>query len=282
MNNFLCLLDIQKQNGLPGLSQDDGKELLQQANLFIGIAPVFDSQLDSMLNLWHSSGHLLAPTTAPAQLRSTLQSLIDALQVCVGTATQLHTCASTVKAESIALTGKLDRAITENQRSQANAHQQIRTMELEITQQKEIHRQAQAELDGGKGFLNGFLTGITLGIYNPVKSNLKKSAAAIVRLNQAILVISQTLNAIAKLQQQMTQSKNTLSRLNTLQPAMTACQNAINTGLKNLQEADNTIGKASNNDRPKVIDIYLGKARQDIDRIISWKNSLSTGLCHTG
>lgn len=129
---------------------------------------------------------------------------------------------------------------------------------------------AKAELDGGEGFWNGFLTGISLGIYNPVKENIDKANAAVSAYNSACHNIQYQINALNQSQSELSQSRPTLQTLNALDPELAGYQNCLNAAQVAIGKAYTDEEHADTARSPGAVAYYQTCAGKDVDKLVVW------------
>ena len=116
----------------------------------------------------------------------------------------------------------------------------------DTNRRKSSLQNAQNELSGGKGFWNGVATGITFGIYNPLKENLDKARGAVDRINSEIKSIDRANSQlIASTQQELEQKRQASGGDSArVDGTVTGFQNAVNQAQGPLSRARENFEKS--------------------------------------
>lgn len=253
----------------PGFPGERFAPLNTSLNKLKGTAGTFRIMLDGALDVWDD---LSIDGALPGEniLRNNLLVLLARLNEANRSAVALNGDAGMVKAEAATLSGAVDRFITTEVNERNAAQAEIDSLHLQIQANEAIYRAARAELEGDKGFLNGFLTGITFGIYNPVKENMDRASAAIATINGRIAAVNQNINLISRRQSEINQAKNVVARLGIVDADMANCQNALNQALILLSDAIRSFENAEAAERPRVFSVFVQAGAPKMGRLRQW------------
>ena len=132
---------------------------------------------------------------------------------------------------------------------------------------------AKAELNGWKGFWNGFVTGLTFGAYNPVQANIRKA-------NEAVAGSYNELNRITGLRDQQNryqgmqvECKGLLEKLDGVDVTLTDLQNALNTAFSMISEAHKAEAQYLNATTKTVANYYFNAGAGYMDKLFGWMAS---------
>jgi hypothetical protein len=131
-------------------------------------------------------------------------------------------------------------------------------------------RQAKAELSGEKGFLNGFLTGITFTAYNPLKDNMEKANRAVVNINSSINKSNQELQNIRLSQTELAETNYLVNSLDNVNVALAEYQNIILKVQISLQESHDDAEKISADKSQRLNKYYFKQTGKEITELLSW------------
>jgi hypothetical protein len=131
-------------------------------------------------------------------------------------------------------------------------------------------RQAKAELSGEKGFLNGFLTGITFTAYNPLKDNMEKANRAVVNINSSINKSNQELQNIRLSQTELAETNYLVNSLDNVNVALAEYQNIILKVQISLQESHDDAEKISADKSERLNKYYFKQTGKEITELLSW------------
>lgn len=137
---------------------------------------------------------------------------------------------------------------------------------------------AKAELDGEKGFWNGFLTAITFTAYNPLQANIDKANAAVSRYNASFDTRMNLINALNQHQSELVHGNTILQSLHALDSVFTDYQNSFNAAQLSLVQAHDGQAKAAGAQSPGTGNYYRQRAGKDMDELISWIGTFRSTL----
>ncbi|QHI38840.1 hypothetical protein IMCC3317_42400 [Kordia antarctica] len=132
---------------------------------------------------------------------------------------------------------------------------------------------AKAELQGEKGFLNGFLTGITFTAYNPVKENIDKQNNAINTYNVNLIVANSAIETSQRTQNELREEQKTLQQLSIMRKAFVYFQNDLSAAENALSVGTNSADKALATTNKRLGDYYKDRAGKQMHQVFGWINS---------
>lgn len=129
---------------------------------------------------------------------------------------------------------------------------------------------AKAQLSGEQGVLNGFLTGISFGIYNPLQENLDKARAAVARYNDEFNTINAQIAAIQRHQSELEAGHEAIEALITLDEAFTGYQNTLTNAHTILSEAYANETHARDAATEGAASYYRRRAGSEMEQLLAW------------
>ncbi len=246
----------------------DPNPLIAQCHSVLAAGALLKDDLEQLSHCWQQlKNPNLAPPLAQLyfrQLVAELAAIQHESQQLRQFSAQLHTLTQEalppMQNRSQQLGAQIRKLESENQE-----HQQA----LEKAQAE--YNRAKAELSGDKGFLNGFLTGVSFGIYNPIKKNLETQKKAIHTINMAI---SQIRTAQVELEQNRTQL-DTVTKLalkvTDVSTHLIDLENAANAAYAKAQEAAREEARIQGAS-PRAAEYYTQHFDQDIDALLAWQS----------
>jgi hypothetical protein len=133
---------------------------------------------------------------------------------------------------------------------------------------------AKAELSGDKGFLNGFLTGLSFTAYNPVKENIDKQTNAINSYNTNLTIANAAIQVAQRTQKELGEKQKTLLQLHTMRKVfvhfsndLSEAENALSLGTKSADRAVAAKNKTLGH-------YYKERAGNQMYRVFGWIDSL--------
>lgn len=204
------------------------------------ISQLFLKRIAVDLYSLHSQSNVLI--THSSQSKATLQGIRELLQLHIKEDRETVSTAS--------------RAMENARKSQAKARQDL--------------RDAKRELEGDKGFLNGFLTGITFTIHNPVQDNIDKANRAVATINQQIREIKSQLNALNRSSAEMKEGHYLLDRLNNLNVSLTAYLNFLTRAETALGGAQANAEKGGKAKSDTLGAFYERRAGKEMTQLFAW------------
>jgi chromosome segregation ATPase len=154
---------------------------------------------------------------------------------------------------------RIDRAnndLAESRRQQEQARQRL--------------RDAQAQLQGDKGFWNGFLTGITFTAYNPIQENINKANEAIATYNYQVQVSKSQIIALEQSLRELQESGYILDQLQSLDQGLVDYLNFLVKAETSLQEAFEDAERFESAQSERVGAYYQRQAEKEMNELFSW------------
>lgn len=154
---------------------------------------------------------------------------------------------------------KIDRAnndLAESCRQQEQARQRL--------------REAEEQLKGDQGFLNGFLTGLTFTIYNPIQENINKANEAIASHNYQVQVIKSKIITLEQSSRELREGSYMLDQLNDLDKCLVDYLNFITKAETSLQEALEDAERFEDAQSERIGTYYQKQAGKEMNELFSW------------
>lgn len=130
--------------------------------------------------------------------------------------------------------------------------------------------EAKAELQGDKGFLNSFLTGLTFTAYNPIQENIDKAKAAASRINDSYATSERLVATLNLYKSELDQAHTLLRTLDTLDSVFTDYQNRLNTAQMAMDEAHDHEARVAGATSEGLATHYRQIAGHDMDSLLSF------------
>lgn len=203
-----------------------------------------------------------------AALESVLADLADTRQA----GQQGVTDAMSVKVSANEIYGVIGRHETSNQREIVKLNSSIQAATRRITQERAKVKAARAELRGEKGFLNGFLTGLTLGIHNPVKQNIDRINASIANITTQKLLNQQRARQLRTFGGELRASQRAVEKITGIDRSMSDFQNSLVDLSPLVETAYTKLNRAEHGTSRRVVDVYLKKAKPKMAELLSWRD----------
>ena len=164
--------------------------------------------------------------------------------------------AADIGIEAVRKQGLVDRHLKEDASQLTQAEIQLQQSRMMLMLARIEKQRAEAELNGSKGFLNGFLTGITFGIHNPLKANLDRRTNAVNNINRQIHQQQELVQRIKAQKAELEQSSSVFTKLDDLDAIMVNCKNLISNIDREMEEAIDHEQRVQNTGNQRVADIY--------------------------
>lgn len=247
-------------NGGPtkvGLSRSKNYELNGALSDFVADAGELTRELSAALKVWRdlSTNGSAGPNVVQANLGLILTHLAaadDDLAETTRSAGRLSNAAVSAQAS-------VKRLMQEDEEARTRIDASLKALKSRYDVQVVILANARKELSGDKGFLNGFLTGLTLGIHNPVKQNMDAAKAAMRAINASVVQHNAQHKELTQRIQEIRYGTEAMAALRHVPQAMVVVRNRVNAATKAVKpaydEMERTEGK-----RERVIKIYLRRA----------------------
>ncbi|MEN2284463.1 hypothetical protein AAGF08_20125 [Algoriphagus sp. SE2] len=220
------------------------------------------NQIQQIKSTW---AQLTSGSETPEVLNRTLtKKLLLQLDDSIHTSNTLMEQAVILKADLQPFQTIAKNQIKEVKKQILNSNSQKQSAEMALALARTQYNQARSELEGGKGFGNGFLTGLTLGIYNPVKKNLDKAKNAVATRNNQIAIINRQIQLYQTADSELNQCQNLLSKMFQLDIVITGFENLLNKIGTNFQAAFDHEEKAITTSNEKVAAYYQRLVGKDM------------------
>lgn len=129
---------------------------------------------------------------------------------------------------------------------------------------------AQEELQGDQGFLNGFLTGISFTIYNPIQENLEKADNAIKTYNYQMRVIKNELAVLNRRTSELSAGRFILKRLENLYTTLVDYLNYLTQVETSLEESHEDVERFEGSKSSYLSRYYKRQAGKEMDELFAW------------
>ena len=240
-----------------GLSAAQRQELTGAFSNFVGDAGELARELFAALKVWHelSTDGSIGGNVLRANLGLVLAHLAaarDDLEETTRSAGRLSNAAVTAQAS-------VTRLMQEDEQARARLELSLKLLKAQYDAQVIIATNARKELSGDKGFLNGFVTGLTLGIHNPVKENMDAAKAAMRSINASVVQHKAQHQELTQRVQEIHYAEQAMAALRHVPQAMVVVRNRLNTATNAIEPAYDAIER-SEDKRDPVIEIYLRRA----------------------
>ena len=140
------------------------------------------------------------------------------------------------------------------------------------------YNDANSQLSGGQGFLSGFLTGITLGVYNKVKQEMDAANNAKNNAQASMNNIQQALANSNSAQNALNSCISTLNELNDLMAGLTDLQNGVNSTDSACKQGAIDEHNAANANDKVVIDVFIKLANTQVQTLISLGDDINSSI----
>lgn len=238
-----------------------------ELTFFLSSAKEAGYEMRNATALWHSLG--VDQRVGDNVLFATLPKLISALGQAQNDVSSVIHYSGRVQSEAVSVSGTVDRHRQADTQAVLNLRQSLKN--LQEYRRREIVKlnAAKAELEGSQGFLNGFLTGVTLGIHNPVKENRDAAKAAVARHNASIVQTNHNHQLISTRLGEIDGCKSVLIKLNNISRSVIACRSTVNAATIDLTNALQDMAKTEGK-RAATTKIYLKRAKSNLAKVASW------------
>jgi len=172
----------------------------------------------------------------------------------------------------------IDRAIDTDQNNLLALDAQLHAANAMLTAAEANLRRAREELDGGKGFLNGFLTAITVGIYNPLQDNINQATSSIALINLQRQQVSARKQETQATQAELKAKRDLLQALSRMDNTITGFQNAIHAAAGSLSAALDHLTRSGQSATQGAAEFYLSRVRADMSELSAWSDKFRATL----
>jgi hypothetical protein len=137
------------------------------------------------------------------------------------------------------------------------------------------YRNAIEELKGFSAFKNGFLTGITLYIHNPVKTNRDRARKAVASANEALARQQDLLAQSKQCRTELAELRGALARLAGLKTAVSQIQNAANASHLQAAEAQTWLQRSRKVSAGAIATRFRENAETALSELFAWHEPLA-------
>lgn len=254
-----------------GLDTSGFKALATDVNNFRKQSMATAMDVEHALELWD---RVCRMDNAPSALvKVYIISLSKELSSVQQQAHTLQNLAGTVRAQANIQSNLVESALPGIHAQKASSEAQIAIKRSELENWKAVYAKARRQLEGFEGFGNGFLTGITAGIYNPVKNNMEAAAAARRQIPGVISTLHDITAGFIEAMKQIAACMKSLPRLKKLEHSVRVFQNLINGLSTDCQAAHQKIMHAEDKS-DRLRRLYISKAEPAMDALNGWKTTL--------
>lgn len=245
-------------------------------HVFRGLGSMFVMQLAGINEMWEKLSLDGGNTPRGDNIvRAFLGALAARLSAATAAAGALQGQAGVLKATVQMLYGVIERYMRADADAIQNAEVEKIGLDAVRITQVALYNAARSELEGDKGFLNGFLTGLTAGAYNPVKENMDRAQKALESANASISRINSLLATIRTRQAEMQASAQAVTRIEGVDSSVVQCQNVLNGAQRTLADALTKIEHADEATRAAVMRIYLNQATPIMATLREWQSAFA-------
>lgn len=259
-----------------GQEQQTGLSITPFLDLYTGSTSILNqlSMINHTINAFHNSWENFVQNPL-LNMASLFELYLTKLQQEVN---DLISSASVVKSNAENLSSTVSTQI-----NNLNTQIQTYTYQYQMAQNEynnaiNQYNDAESQLSGSKGFLTGFLTGISFGIYNKVK--IEMNAA-----NDAKNNAQASMNASQQAMSNLNNSRNalnsciaSLSELDTLMTGLTDLQNATNASTAACKQGAIDEHNAANAFDSEVNKIFVKLANPPIQSLFALGNEISNSI----
>ncbi len=233
-------------------------------------------QITFELKHLQSDWNRLAVAKSEGVVTAYLKEVITHLLTTESQATELVTVSAEGKVRTIAA-----ESLVEMQTKATDARIVTLNAEIVATQAAQVTareslRQAQDELKGDKGFLNGFLTGITFTIYNPLQENIDKANTAVSTINQKLQQQKDLSRQLAQTQAVLAETRTLVQQLRSIDVAFRDFLNQLTQTKSSLVAAHTSVVNLSNTSSESLGNWYFQRTDKNMQEIFGWIDSFSS------
>ena len=229
---------------------------------------LINSGIQSFKQSWGQ--FVLNPVTNMAGNFEQLLTVLD------GEALELVTTASTTKSNAESLSSLVSSQISNLTVAIQNFNNQAQLAQLNYQNALNEYNNANSQLSGSSGFLTGFLTGLTFGIYNKVKQEMDAANNAMVSAQANYNAAQQAAANANQSQNALNSCVSSLSELSDLMSGLTDLQNSINSVSASCTQGAQDEKNAANANDPAVINVFIKLATTPVLALIAFGDELNT------
>lgn len=238
-----------------GLPTDSFDELTRNAVALRSALLSLSNNVGDALTFWDVLGR-----NGSTSVQTVLSRLVSELGTADSDSAAAQTISSAVYADATSLLSLVRSYRKADERAINKASNDIEAARITVITSKALLAGARAELEGGQGFLNGFITAVTLTAVNPVQQNIDAANAAIRNGNAALHRARALHQKRAAHQREKAETERILGSLLRARDVVTDLRNAVHSAQLNVRAALTTLGPAEEIDDAFVKNILIEKA----------------------
>lgn len=256
---------------LTGMSPNKFKQLNADVTHIRALIAVASRELDDVENEWHKM--LNATEVATARLRA--GRLINEINEANCSIDEMMQQASNIdinanRVDAFVTAWKAQLSVERN-----NAQIAYDAAQRRHDQAVRDYNAAKSELEGDKGFLNGFVTGLTLGIHNPVKANMDKANRARKSAEASIASEKEQLKNIREYDAALRGCQNAIGHLRKLLTSITALQNLTNTIQTQVNDTFSALQTSEKITVDTIAERFREKAGKSLAKLFGWSDAMN-------
>jgi tetratricopeptide (TPR) repeat protein len=208
------------------------------------------------------------------QIYNSIQTILDELQEANRQVDTLQKTAARMKVENNDLIGQVESHIEDDERIIKRAEEELPQINRKLEAAKRARKEAQDELTGTKGFGNGFLTSITLGIHNPVKENLEKAKQAMKDMKQALDREEELIKNKTKSLAELREGDALLQNMKDIDAAVASLQNTIINLEREIEDTQKNEKRVMNTNSGLLRSRFQERVGKEMEELERWSIQL--------
>ncbi len=153
---------------------------------------------------------------------------------------------------------------------------QIQSLQASLAATAQEINHIHDQLSGSSGFWDGFLTGITAGIYSGLRDKLSKQNALRSMYNSQLQQLQQTSQQTQRDIQTINQVSPALSSVNKLDASLVSLENSMQTLATLAQKTEHDGDRITGTENGKVAQFYYNRFNKDMTALLEWQNVFPT------
>lgn len=249
-----------------GMGTTDFAQLDRGVTAVRHLAGVTHDELADVARIWSR----LSQAESPAAARSHVARLLLELNELTSSCDALMSQATETSVEAERTVARVDAHHSETARTRARCESALNEVRRAHAEADRKYAEARRELSGEKGVLNGFLTGLTLSIYNPVKENLDKAKVARVKAMMAIQVEQVQLRILRQVDAELRGSRSAIQAIVGVGGAITELQNAANAAQTSMSSASDWLNRSERVSISELVERFRTTAGTHLHELFAW------------
>ena len=209
-------------------------------------------------------------------MRIMLHQVVQKLDEAMDIADSTRRIAASCSTETIELDAEITRYVQDDVRARDAANLELVVLDVQLKTQQILLKASRDQLSGAKGFENGFVTALTLGIHNPVKENIDRANAAIGVINTSVRTYNDRVATINQRQIEIAESNSILSRIEALQSHLIDCQNDLSETNKWVKDALSKLSNADDATSFGAALVQISLAKANMQKLEQWTVALAS------